>query len=862
MIVLSIIIVTLLSVSNIKGDNKKYDMLKISSNFREINRNHNIIRKHINDSIARKDTIKGDSINKKAPFSDVIKHFGEDSTVFSVHNQKMFLYKNAYIKYIKTELYADYIRVDMKNNVAYASGLRDTTGKLIGKPKFKDGSQEFTCEELEYNFKTGKGYVKNIITKEGEGFIQGKITKKESDSVYFVKKGLYTTCDLHDHPHFYIRMSKAKMIRNRKIFFGFANLVIADVPLPIFIPFGFFPLSKTYSSGFIMPTYGEERMRGFNLRGGGYYWAINDYVDLGITGDIYTNGSWATNAFSSYRKRYRYSGSINFTMSSSHVGDKGLPDYSESSDWSIRWTHSQDPKANPYSTFSASVDMSSSKNNYYNATNINDIANQRKTSSISWSKRWPDSPFSINASFNHNQNSRDSTISITLPTLNINMNQIYPFRRKNQVGEPKWYENIGISYSASIINQVNNLKEDQLFKSSSLKKWRNGFRHSTGLSTSINLAKDLSFSPSIRYEGVASLSNIRKHWEKDDALPTKGQVVTDTLYGLFYAHNYSSSASISYNPTIYGMYIFKPESKINAIRHVVRPSISASYVPKFGKNNMRTYSTDLEGQSQSDHEYNPFANSAYQAPSGMSRESGSVQFSLDNNIEMKVRNDDDTTGKNEFKKIKLLESFRLSSSFNPFEKEFKWSQIQLSARTRVFKDKVNINLSGTLDPYAIDENGQRLNRYAGGLGRLTRVSASTGIQFSADDGKSREKKNAAVGGYYDRYMDFDVPWSINVDYTFNYSKNQFKSDINQMLRISGDISLTPKWKIGYSSGYDFKRNEVTSTSFNISRDLHCWEMTFSVIPFGTHQSYNFQINVRSSLLKDLKLTKRETWFDR
>lgn len=819
------------------------------------------------------DTLKQDSVPaEKVMFEDIITYKADDSVKFSIDGKKMYLYKNAFVKYVATELTADYIELDMEHNIAYASGLPDTAGNIVGKPKFKDGGTEFESLDLKYNFKTGKGFVKEVIMQQGDGYIQGKLTKRMSDSIYCVKNGLYTTCDQHDHPHFYIRMSKAKMIKDKKVVSGFANLVIEDVPLPLFIPFGFFPITKKGTSGILMPTYGEEKMRGFNLRDGGYYWAISQYIDLSVIGTIYTNGSWGLGLQSNYRKKYKYTGAFSFNTSKNFYSEKGLPDYSESSDWSLRWTHSQDAKANPYSTFSASVDLSSANNNYYNATNINDIANQRKQSSISWSKKWPDSPFNLTAGFTHNQNSRDSSISLTLPNLNFRVSQIYPFRRKERVGQLKWYENIGFTYNAELRNSIQT-KESELLSSSLAKDWQNGFKHSIPLSTSFNLAKDLSLSPSFTYNGVAYLSSIRKRdWVVDSNYSAGGYNPIDTIYGLHYAHNYNATASLSYNPTIYGMYQFKnPNSKIFAIRHVIRPSASASYTPKIGvprSKYWKTY-TDAQGNNQ---EYSIFDNKIYSTPSGAD-ESGSLSLSLDNNVEMKVRNDKDTTGKEEYKKIKLLESFRISTNYDFFADSMNWSMIQLSARTKVFNNKVNINLTGTLDPYAINANAQRYNKYNGGIGRLTRVSASSGIQFSSDNGKNKEKKNDALNGNYEQYMDFDVPWSISLDYTFSYSKNYTPNrtpgatkplsnkTISQMVRVNGDFSLTPKLKIGYSTGYDFQQKEITATSFNVTRDLHCWEMTFSCIPFGTHQSYNFQINVRSSLLQDLKLTKRDSWYD-
>lgn len=826
-------------------------------------------------------TLNGqDTLQPKPLFNDIVNCKADDSIKFSIPKKEMYLFKNGFVKYMTTELQADSIVMDMGNNIAYASGVADSAGVISGKPKFKDKSQEFESLDLRYNFKTGKGLIKEIVTQQGEGYIQGKLTKKMSDSVYCVKEGWYTTCDQHDHPHFYIRMSKAKLIKDKKVVSGFANLYIEDVPLPLAIPFGFFPISKKGTSGILMPTYGEERLRGFNLRDGGYYWFINDYIDMAVTGTIYTNGSWALNLGSNYRKRYKFSGNFNFSMSRNHTGEKGTEDFRESRDWSLHWTHSQDAKANPYTTFSASVDMSSANDNYYNSgTNINDIANQRKQSSISWSKKWPDKPFSLTASFTHNQNSRDSSISLSFPNMNFRVSQIYPFRRKERVGSIKWYENIGFTYSAELRNTIQT-KESELGKSFKhfARDWQNGFQHSIPLSTSFNLLKDLSLSPSFSYKGVAYLSSIRKgDWVVDSTMPGNGYNPVDTIYGLHYAHNYTVSASLSYNPTIYGMYQFKPDAKVFAIRHVIRPSISVSYAPNLGidpKNYWKTY-LDRNGVEQ---KYSIFEGKIYGTPTGSerSKQTGSMSLSLDNNVEMKIRNPQDTTGKEEYKKVKLLESFRLSSSYNFFADSMRWSTIQLSARTKVFNNRVNINLTGTLDPYAINANAVRINKYNGGVGRLTRISASSGIQFSSDKGKKKEEKQERLAGYghYEDYMDFEVPWSISLDYTFNYSKSYSrnpapgakhplsKNTISQMVRINGDISLTPKWKLGYSTGYDFQQKEITATSFNLSRDLHCWEMRFSCIPFGTHQSYNFQINVRSSMLQDMKLMKKDSWYDR
>ncbi|WP_292265919.1 putative LPS assembly protein LptD [Butyricimonas sp.] len=808
------------------------------------------------------DTIRNDSTVSKPLFNDLITYNADDSVKFSINGKKVYLYGNGFVKYLTSELKADYIVLDMEKKEAYATGVPDSVGELTGTPKFKDGAQEFEGKELRYNFDSKKGLITEIITQEGEGYVQGQTTKKMSDSVYCVVHGSYTTCDNHDHPHFRLRMSRAKMIKDKRIFVGFTYLELEDVPLPLFIPFGFFPITNKGTSGIIMPTYGEERMRGFNLRGGGYYLYINDYIDMTLTGDIYTNGSWGLQYATTYRKRYKYNGQFNATMSKNHVSEKGLPDYQESSDWSVRWTHSQDGKANPYSSFSASVDMSSASNNYYNGNNINDIANQRKQSSISWSKKWPESPFSLSGSLSHSQNSRDTSISLTLPNISLRMTQIYPFRKKDKVGEMKWYDNIGISYSAELRNNIQT-KENKLFKSSFERDWDNGFKHNIPLSLSFKIAKDVTFTPSLNYNGYLNTKTFEKIWIPDTSR-AGGQVVKRVIPGINYSHDYSASASIGYTPTIYGMFLFKPGSKVAAIRHMIRPSFSASYTPALKP--LGKYTKEyFDGEKYV--EYAIHEGLPYTPKTTIGTQSGSISFSLDNNVEMKVRNDNDTTGDEQFKKVKLLESFQIRVSYNPFADSMRFSTIGLSARTKVFNNKVDLNFSGTLDPYAVDGNGRKINKYHGGIGRLTNATISSNFSLSGDNGKNKEKKNEMVGGYYDDYMDFDVPWNLSLGYNLNYTKTyssaspKGKGDIRQILSINGDLSLTPKWKISFQSGYDFKANEVTSTSFSITRDLHCWEMVFNCMPFGQHQSYNFEIHVRSSMLRDLKLTKRESFTD-
>lgn len=822
------------------------------------------------DSI-KKDSIKNDSLKKTKPmFKDIIKYEAQDSIINNLEEKTVLLYGKAKIKYLSTELSAAYIKLSIKDETAEASGIQDSTGKFIDKPIFKDGSQTFECKELKYNYRSGKGIVKEIITEDNGGFVQGEKTKKIDSSIYCVENGWYTTCDHHDHPHFYIKMNKAKMIKDEKIISSFSYLVIEDVPTPLFIPFGFFPISKKGSSGIIIPTYGEEKMRGFNLKRGGYYLAINDYVDMTFLGDIYANGSWGLNINSAYRIKYKCNGNFTLTTSTNYSGDEGLPDYSKSKDYSIKWYHTQDPKANPYSTFSASVDISTSKNDYYNYNNLNDVSNQRKQSSVSYSKRWPDSPFSMSMAFNHSQNSRDTTVAVSFPNLNFRMTQIYPFRSKDKVGEMSWYDQIGVSYTADFKNSTpDRLKEDKLFNTS-FDKWKKGFQHSIPLSSSFKIMKDMNLTPSINYTGVMNFNSIVKSVDGYN-ISTSGvktpNIVIDTLNGLSYAHNYSASLSLSYSPKVFGMYVFNKTSNIEAIRHVMTPNISFSYTPKIGVANnkyKRTYSYLTNDNEIAYQEYYKYENvSLFTIPSTPEKESGSIGFSLDNNLEMKFRTVNDSTQKQESKKIKILESFRLSSRYDMFRDSMKFDQIQLSARTSLLNNKIGINFTGNIDPYALDNTGNRINQFHGGLGRLTRAGVSTNMSFSSDMGdKNKENKEKYVGNYAD-YVDFDVPWTINIDYSYTYQKLGLTESTNtQIFRLNGDLSLTPKWKLGFNTGYDMDRKEITATSFNVYRDLHCWEMTFNCVPFGTHQSFNFEIRIKSSLLQDLKLTKRDSWYDR
>ncbi len=824
------------------------------------------------------DSLAADTVKNKYITSPV-DYQAEDSIVMSLSTKDMRMYNQSQVDYQRQSIKAYYINVDISHNVVHAKYGLDTANVKTGYPVFKDKKSEYEVAEMSYNLQSKKALVRDILTQEGEGYIRGALAKRVDENTYNLKGGIYTTCDNHDDPHFYIKLRRFKMIKDDKVVTGWANLVIEGLETPIGLPFGIFPLKKKYSSGIIIPSFGEEKNRGFFFRDFGYYWAVNDYMDARFNGTIFTNGSWETSVNTNYKKRYRYNGRFNFSYAINSFGDKGLDDYNKTKDFSLRWTHSQDPKAHPFRTLSASVNISTSENDYRNARSIDNIVKTTKQSSISYTRRWSDSPFNLGVALQHSQNRRDSTISLNLPNVNFSMQTQYPFRSKKRAGEMKWYDMISVSYTAQLTNSIHT-KENKLFKSKLRRDWRNGFQQTIPISASYKLARDLTFSTSFNYKGVAYLNSIRKSYD-----PLKDDVVTDTINGFHYAHNFTTSTSLAFTPKIFGMYTFDEKSKIQAIRHVVSPSISASYTPDLGIGDSKYYRTFYDYSSDEEIRYHVLSNGVYGIPQKGAR-AAAINFSLDNNIEMKVRNTDDSTSNEETKKIKLLESFRIATSYNVFADSMKFNDIRLSGRTSLFNKKLNVQMNGTINPYALDEKGNPINKFAGGLGRLTTAGISLGTSFSGGNKSSSKKgkkteEDGSIGSgvsggdevFGDRkdvesfddindYVDFDIPWSVRLDYNFRYTKSGHKAaTISQNLRVSGDFSLTEKWKVSMSTGYDFNKREVTATQFSIFRDLHCWEMHFSAIPFGQRQSFNFMINVKSSLLKDLKLEKKDSWYD-
>ncbi|MFP4555973.1 MAG: putative LPS assembly protein LptD [Bacteroidales bacterium] len=820
-----------------------------------------------------------DTINTEdeAQLDEPIFSDAKDSLLYSIDGKKVFLYGDAEVKYESMELKADYIEFNMETNIVFAKGLPDSTGTIVGKPVFKEGEQVFRMDEMRYNFDTKKAKITGVITEEADGFLHSKDTKLMPDKSINIAGGKFTTCDL-DHPHFYIGITKAKAIPDDKLIFGPAYIVIADVPFPVGIPFGFFPNQKGRSSGLIIPEYGEERNRGFFLRNGGFYFGINDYFDLKLTGDIYSKGSWASKVQTTYRNRYRYSGSFSFSFSQNVVGEKGYDDYVKDRSYWLKWNHSQDPKANPNSTFQAKVNLGSPSHNRFNAQSVENFHSNSISSSISYSKVWPGTPFSMSSSMNHSQNNLDSTINIAFPKFSINMNRIYPFKRKESVGAPAWYEKIGLSYSGNLDNSVNT-RTDSLLTSSTFDKMQNGVQHKLPISTSFNILNHINVSPSANYTENWYTQTIEKQWD-----PQEEKVVTEDVSGFKRAWQYNTSLSIS--TKLYGMYSFKSKSKVQAIRHVVSPSVSLSYRPDFSEESYGFYKTLVTPNDTL--EYSIFQGTRFGGPG--SGKSGTINFSLGNNLEMKILTPKDTAA--DYRKIKILESFNLRSSYNMLADSMKLSPVSLTARTKLF-DKFNINFSSTFDPYMLNGEGHKVDEFeyrnSGKLFRLT--SARAGISFSlsgesrsgdSNDGEMQGSDRApgdiqadktmgrgmddpafgdAIGTGYSEYVDFDVPWNLRVDYSFSYSKQRFDKSTNQSMSFSGDIGLTPNWRIGFTSGYDFKNRKLTTTSLNFYRDLHCWEMSLTVIPIGYLRSFSFQINVKSGTLRDLKMTKRESHYD-
>jgi len=847
------------------------------------------------------DSITGDTLHlPQARESDIeaeVVYTAVDSLVFSLDGGIVELYREGRITYQDIVLEADYIRYEMDKNLVVAYGLPDSAGTVVGKPVFTDANNSFKSKEIRYNFRSQKAYVKEVVTEQEGGHLHAEETKKQRSGHVHLKDGKYTTCDA-DHPHFYIAITKGISMPGDKIVSGPAYIVLEDVPLPIGIPFGFFPNSKTKTSGILIPKYGEEQRRGFYLREGGYYFAMNDYMDLRVTGDIYTNGTWGVRVGSNYKVNYRFSGNLNVKYFKNITGYKNIEGlYNVSKDYSIGWSHAQDSRANPTSSFRASVNLSSSSYDKNHTRNINSVMTNTKQSSISYTKSWPNSPFNLSASLNHSQNSNTKGVNLTLPKVSLNMARITPFKRKVATGPKRWYEDIQLSYSSMLENRIRTT-DSLLFTSSVWDDMQNGYKHSIPLSLSIKpfrktpMLQSFAVTPSLNYNGMLYTRQrfkfVSGHTDQGDA------VVTDTLINkISYAHSLFPSFSSGLAPKVYGMYTFTGDGRLEAIRHMMTPTASFSYVPDMSAIQADYYRAVIdEEDGDTVQVYSIYEDQIYGTPTTRGA-SGSLNFSLRNNLEAKMRSKVDTI--DEVEKVKLIDNFNFSTSYNIFHTDTltpAWRPINFNGSTRIFKNKLNLSFRGTMDPFGYSESKSRVREtYFAQTGkplRLTNASVSAGFSLkSKQDSKAgggpdrsgiekesqlndpssatRDPKSSydpnVDEDYYGDYVDFDIPWSLRVDYNFSYSKPKDESKIVQTVRASGDFSLSPNWKIGFNTGYDLNRKEFTTTNLSIYRDLHCWEMRISVVPFGSYKSYNFQINAKSSILSDLKYNKRKAWQD-
>lgn len=808
--------------------------------------------------------------NKKRTVLDArIDYSAEDSLTFFLDNKDIFLYNKAKVDYDKMKLESGFMTVNFDTKTLFAEGVKDSTDTIVQSPIFKEGNAEYKSKELKYNFDTKQGLISNVFTKESDGYLHGEKVKKKDDRTMYISSGMFTTCDNEEHPHFGISFSKAKAITDDKIVTGPAWFSLMEIPLPVGIPFAYFPFTDGKKSGFLMPSYGNAANRGYYLRNIGWYFAINDYIDLALRGDIYTNLSYAVNISSNYFKRYKYRGSIEFRYEDNHTGLKNTPSYSSSSDFKFRWTHSQEAKSHPYRTFSANVNLVSSKFNQY-TTNVSDYFNNTTTSSIAFSTRFG-SAWSFTANLGESYNVNSGAISLDLPSMTLSSIQFYPFRKKKTSGKRKWYEDISFSYRANLINTIDTY--DSLLTSSDLiKNFRNGIMHSIPISSNVKILKHLNWTNSISYTERWYTNSLSKTYNPETDLIDK-----DTIYGFIANRNANFTSSI--NTRLYGMFTFK-KGFIKAVRHVINPSISFNYTPDFSEPSLGFYDfyTDKEGKRVY---YSKTENGVFGSPPQGA--SGVINFSLGNNLEMKVSDKNDTV--EGMRKIVLLEAFNISSGYDLARDSINWQPLRLTARTTLFK-KLLINFSASYTPYVLNEKGALTNELLWHKeGRLFQKQNSQWTLNLNWNLNSKANNNQTTGDYHSPtemqyspfsnpneilsdHVDFSIPWNLTLG--INYSRLSsyivsiagYQTNQSATLTARGDLNLTEKWKIGFSSGYDFINKDFTYTSIDFYRDLHCWEMRMNWIPFGPRQGWNFSISVKAPMLQDLKYEKRNDFRNR
>lgn len=855
------------------------------------------------------DTTAADSAKRKPGIDAPVDYECTDSLVYDAETRLVHLYGKAQVKYMDMTLNAAKITMNMDSSLVRAAGERDTAGILQDKPVYSQGSDNYHSELMAFNFKTKKGYITNVETTQGDGFMQSQHSKRAADGTLYLEHAKYTTCDAK-HPHFYIALSRAKVRPGKESVFGPAYLVVADVPLPLAIPYGFLPFNKKYSSGFIMPSYGDETSRGFYLRDGGYYFAINDYMDVKALGEIYTKGSWGLSAETNYRKRYRYNGNFYISFLRTVDGEKNMPDYAVTKSLKVQWTHSKDAKASPNTTFSARVNFASEN---YERSNLESMYNplaytqSTRASSVSFSHTFPSIGLNIAGSTNLTQSLRDSSVSMTLPDLSISLNRFYPFRRKHQAGKERWYEKISMSYTGSLSNSINT-KEDKLFKSNLVKDWRNGMQHRIPIDATFQVFKYINISPQFSLRDIMYTNRVMRSWDE-----TTQKEVADTTYGFY--NLYDWSLGVSANTTLYGFY--KPwrklfGDKIIAVRHVFKPSVSFSYAPDFTSSHygyQRTYvKTDANGEV-STVTYSPYSGGIYSYPSGTKQ--GMITMSVSNNVEMKVKSDRDTTGE---RKISIIDELYGALSYNMAAETRPWSNLNTRIRLKLTKN-YTFSMAAVFATYAyaFDKNGRvvtsdRTEWSYGRFGRFQGMSQNLSYTFNnetlsklfsrrsdrstasndetdtdtdtdAEDANiDPDLRNAKKGGKQkkqkakvdeDGYLRFSLPWSFTVSYGISMAEDRSKQinvrrmrypySFTQTMNFSGYLRIAEGWNISFTSGYDFNYHELSMTTASVSRDLHCFEMSCSVV-LRPYSSFNFTFRARANELADaLKWDKRSSY---
>lgn len=807
------------------------------------------------------DTIKIDTIVKpKSSIESKITHNALDSILQNAKTKKIELFNQAHVTYEDIDLKAGYILIDNKNNTLFAKGIKDSLG-YTQRPVFKQDSQESEQDSILYNFKTKRAIIYSIKSNQSGMITYAKKTKRVNDSTIFLQNLKFTTSD-KVNPDYYIKTRKAKLVPGKKIIVGLSNLVIADVPTPIAIPFAYFPMTDKRASGFIIPTWGEASNQGYFLQNGGYYLALNDYLDISLMGDVYTNGSWGLRSESNYIVRYKYNGSFSLRYENLIRSVKGFDDYSKSSNFNIQWSHTQDSKSNPNARFSASVNLGSSK--YFrqslNEVNSSDFLTNTLSSSISYYKKIIGTPFNLNAVASHSQNTNTKAISMTLPSLQVNMDRIYPFAGKEGI-KKNALQKVGLNYSMKGDYRINTT-DSQFFKPEMFKTAKAGVQHTASANTNMKVLKYFTLSPNATYKEVWNWDYINRYYDA-----TTGTAIKDTIRGFKSFREYNAGISLATN--IYGVFNFN--GRLKSIRHTIRPSITYGYRPDFANKYNQQVQQSIDPTDILT--YSPFENGIYGSPgSGLSN---SIGISISNVLEAKIASKDSLD--TEDKKITLLNNLNFSTSYNIAADSLKWSPVSINAGTRFFKDKLSINFGATLDPYQIDGNGNRINKINNKIFRLTNANLSANVNFSSKDFEKQEKKTTnntnqnQFGGSSKNTKDKSnndvketklynatIPWNINIAYTISYSNyGIINSEIgSNSLMFNGDLELSPKWNVRYSSGYDFKNKGFSYTRLGFTRDLDSWSFNFDWSPFGTNKSYYFRIGVNSSMLSDLKWDKR------